>query len=128
MTKEDTISKEYNDLSGFGSLKQTLQDAREVGPSIKLDDVRQWMMENTKRKKQLPGQNSFVANGAYHQYQLDLMFIKYLEDQNYEAAMVCVDVFTKYASVVPVKSKTENDLALGVIEWIAKMGNKPQVS
>ena len=108
-------------------IKQTLQDAKEVDPSIKLDDVRQWMEDNTKRKKQLKGQNSFVGNGAHHEYQLDLMFIKYLEDQNYEAAMVCVDVFTKYAAVVPVKGKTENDLALGVIESIFKMGRKPQV-
>ena len=74
MSKHDTISKVYNDLSGFGSLKQTLQDAKEVDPSIKLDDVRQWMEENTKRKKQLPGQNSFIGNGPYHEYQLDLMF------------------------------------------------------
>ena len=45
MSKEDTISKVYNDLAGYGSLKQTLQDAKEVDPSIKLDDVRQWMEE-----------------------------------------------------------------------------------
>ena len=76
MVKEDTISKVYNVLSGFGSLKHTLADAREVGPSIKLDDVRQWMEESTKRKLQLPGQTSFVANGPHHEYQLDLMFIK----------------------------------------------------
>ena len=62
-------------MSGFYSLKQTLADTKEVDPSIKLDDVRQWMAENTKRKKQLPGQNSFEANGPYHEYQLDLLFI-----------------------------------------------------
>ena len=39
--------------------------------------------------------------------------------------MVCVDTFTKYASVVRVKGKSENDLPLGVIEWIVKMGRKP---
>ena len=54
-------------MSGFGSQKQTLADAKQVDPFIKLDDVRQWMAENTKRKTQLPGQNSFVANGAYHE-------------------------------------------------------------
>ena len=67
MIKEYIISRVYNDLSGFGSLTQTLQDAREIDPSIKLDDVRQLMVENTKRKKQLPGQNSCAANGAYHE-------------------------------------------------------------
>ena len=40
--------------------------------------------------------------------------------------MVCIDVFTKYAAVVPVKGKTENDLALGVIESIVRMGKKPE--
>ena len=114
-------------MSGFGSLKQTLADAKEVDPSIKLDDVRQWMEENTKRKKQLSGQNRFVANWNYHEYQLDLMFIKHLTDQQYDAAMVCVDVFTKCAAVVPIKGKTENDLASGMIESIVKMGNKPQL-
>ena len=41
--------------------------------------------------------------------------------------MVCIDTFTKYATVVPVKGKTENVLALGVIESIVKMGRKPHV-
>ena len=40
--------------------------------------------------------------------------------------MVRIEVFTKYAAVVPVKGKTENDLALGMIESIVKMGHKPQ--
>ena len=77
--------------------------------------------------QQLKGQNSFVAHGPHHEHRLDLMFIKHLEDQNYDTVMVCVDVFTKYAAVVPVNGKSENVLALGVIESIAKMSKKPQV-
>ena len=53
MVKQDTVSRVYNDLSGFCSLKQTLADAREVDLSIRLDDVRQWMEEITKRKQKL---------------------------------------------------------------------------
>ena len=93
-----------------------MADAKEVDPSIKLDDVRKWMEENTKKKKQLPGQNSFIGNGPHHEYQVDLMFIKHLTDQQYDTAMVCIDTFTKYAAVVPIKGQTENDLALGGIE------------
>ena len=110
MIKQDTVSRVYNDLSGFCSLKQTLADAREVDLSIRLDDVRQWMEEITKRKQKLKWQNSFIGNRP-HQCQLDLMFIKHLEDQQYEAATVCIDVFTKYAAVLPVEGKSENDLA-----------------
>ena len=85
------------------------------------------MADNTNTKKQFKGQNKFVANGPHYEYQLDLMFIKHLEDQNYDTAMVCVDVFTKYAAVVPVKGKSENDLALGLLESIVKMGRRPEV-
>jgi len=53
MIRQYTVSRVYNDLSGFCSLNQTLADAREVDPSIRLDDVRQWMEEITKRKQKL---------------------------------------------------------------------------
>ena len=105
----------YNDPTGFGSLKQTVSDAREIDPSIKLDDARQWMAEHTKRKKQLPGQNSFVANGPHHEYQLDLMFSKHLEDQQCDATRVCNDALSKYAAVVPIQGNTDNGLALGML-------------
>ena len=78
MTKDDTISKVDNDLAGFGSLQKTLADAKEVDPSITLDDIKQWTAENTKTKKQLPRQNTFVANEPHNEYQLDLRFIEKL--------------------------------------------------
>ena len=56
-----------------------------------------------------------------------MMLIKHLENEQYDTTMVCIDVFTKYVAVVPVKGKTENDLAFGMIESIVKMGHMPQV-
>ena len=45
--------------------------------------------ENIKRKKkQLPGQHSFVANGAYHEYELDLFFINHISNEEYGAAII----------------------------------------
>lgn len=41
--------------------------------------------------------------------------------------MVCIDDFSKYAAAVPIHGNTENDLALGMIESIAKMGKPPQI-
>ena len=35
--------------------------------------------------------------------------------------------FTKYAVVVPIKSKTEDDIAAGIIECIHKMCKKPEI-
>ena len=47
---------------------------------------------------------------------MDLTFIKHLEYQIYDTAMVCIDIFTKYAAVVPIKGKTQSDVAHGMIE------------
>ena len=41
--------------------------------------------------------------------------------------MLCIDVFTKYAVVVPFKSKKEDDIAAGILECMHKMGKKPEI-
>ena len=82
MNKQTTLSKVYYDPSGIGSLNQTLSDAGEFDNSIKLDDARQWMEEPVKRMQQVYGQNSFVTNVLYHEYQLDLMYLSHSSRTN----------------------------------------------
>ena len=41
--------------------------------------------------------------------------------------MLCVDIFTKYAVVVPIKCKKEDDIAAGILECMHKMGKKPEI-
>ena len=41
--------------------------------------------------------------------------------------MLRIDIFTKYAVLVPVKSKTEDDIAAGILECMHKMGKKPEI-
>ena len=38
--KDETISKIYNDLSGFGSIKQTFEEARNKDKPITMNDVK----------------------------------------------------------------------------------------
>ena len=38
--KEKIISKIYTDKSGFGSMKVTLEDARKIDKTIKIDHVK----------------------------------------------------------------------------------------
>ena len=40
--KAETISKVYNDLSGFGSIQQTFAEARKLDKTITLNDVKEW--------------------------------------------------------------------------------------
>ena len=38
-----------------------------------------------------------------------------------------IDVFTKYMAVVPIKSRHEDEVAVGLIEGLKKMNGKPEL-
>ena len=50
-----------------------------------------------------------------------------LEDQKFEQGMLCIDIVTKNAVVVPIKSKKGSDLAAGFLDCMHKMGKKPEI-
>ena len=75
MDKEEIISKIYNDPAGFGSIKETLKDARKKNPSITYADVKNWIDKTVQKKTQLKGYNSFIAHESQEEYQIDLFFI-----------------------------------------------------
>ena len=71
----DAIARAYHDdENGFGSMANTLKHAKEINPDVKFDDIRKWMSLHIGDKKQLKGYNSFVADGPYIEYQIDLLF------------------------------------------------------
>lgn len=128
--KNDTIAKIYNDKSGFGSIKNTLDDARKIDKSININDVKLFFNNNVEKKDNLKGMNSFIAPHANYEYQMDLFFIpndEILEKQDFRVGMLMIDIFSKYMAVVPIKSKKEGDVASGLIECLHKMGGKPQI-
>ena len=125
-SKDEIISKVYFDPAGHSSMNNTLKDAREIDKSIKLDDIKEWFKNNVTQKSGYKGQNSFVAPEPYYEYQIDLLFIKYLEKQNYTIGMLCIDDFTKYCVIIPIKSKNVEDLSLGFLECMNKMGKIPK--
>ena len=50
-TKDDIIEKVYTDPSGFGSIKNTFNDAYKLDKSITLGDVKLWIEKNTLKKQ-----------------------------------------------------------------------------
>ena len=44
MKNIDIIKEMYYDPAGYGSLKTTLADAKEIDPTIKLDDVKDFVL------------------------------------------------------------------------------------
>ena len=50
-----------------------------------------------------------------------------LEHQNFRIGLVLIDIFSKYATVIPIKSKEPPDMLAGVMEGLQTMGNKPKM-
>ena len=125
--KNDIISKIYFDRSGFGSIQTTYRDARAKDKTITLNVVKEWFKKNVEQKKQLRGQNSFIAPYPFYEFQMDLLKINDLENQKFRVGMLMIDIFTKYMVVVPIKSKGEGDIASGMIEGLKKMNGKPEL-
>jgi hypothetical protein len=78
-------------------------------------------------KKQPNGSNSFVAPEPYYEYQMDLFFVNELKKQKFKNGLVCIDVFTKYATVVPLQGKNGKNSAMGTIQSLKEIGRKPKI-
>ena len=52
---------------------------------------------------------------------------KDLKRQKFRIGLVLIDVFSKYATVIPIKSKEPPDVLAGIMEGLQKMGDKPEL-
>ena len=129
MSKQEIIANVYYDKSGFGSKKTTLEDAKKKDKTITMQDVEEFFKNNIEEKRKQRGVNSFVAPYAYHTFQVDLFFIskKDLRNQKFRIGLVLVDVFSKFASVVPIKSKEPPDFLAGLMQGLNQMDRKPEL-
>ena len=107
--KQKIISDIYNDPSGFASKSVTLADARKKDKSITMDDANMFFKKNVEIKKLPRSQNGFVAPNANYQYQLDVFFVgreDFETKQKTRTGLVLIDIFSKYAVVLPIASRT----------------------
>ena len=78
LSKDDSISNVYYDLeNGFGSIDETLKKAKAEDPSINRVDVSEWMKKHpNKQIRRYRGSNSYTAQFARYEYQIDIMDMK----------------------------------------------------
>ena len=124
-SKDEIISRVYHEF--YGSINNTYADARKIDKSITLKDVKAWFDKSFVRKKNLKGFNSYIAQHPHEEYQMDLFLINDLDDQEYGIGLLMIDIFSKYMTVVPLKSKQTADLLAGIKEAFQNMGRKPEV-
>ena len=60
---------------------------------------------------------------------MDLFFISKndVENQSFRIELVLLDIFSKDATVIPIKSKEPPDMLAGIMEGLQKMGDKPKM-
>jgi hypothetical protein len=100
------LAKVYRGADGGKPVYKTYLDARAINPGITLNLVKRWF--KTKCRAKEPGvgkRNSYVAPSAFHEYQADLFFItpKQFKNQKFTIGLSMIDVFSKFAVVIPVK-------------------------
>lgn len=136
LTKNQIISNVYYDLeSGFGSIQETYKKAKQQNIEITLDDVRQFMRKQPNKQIKAPrGSNSFTAPFARYEYQIDIMFMTPLASKpNPEVkikvkegeprqALVVIDIFSKYADVIPIQTLNSENVLKALKEAFKKMG------
>ena len=104
-----------------------MKDARQKDKSITKEDVEEFFKKNVEVKRKPRGWNSFVAPYINHTYQIDIFFISKKDlkvKQKFRAGLVCIDVLSKYAVVVPVKKKETNSVINGTKKALEKLGGK----
>ena len=73
--------------------------------------LKSFFKKNVEEKKKMRGQNSYIPPRAFHEFQFDLFFINDLPDQKFKVGSLMIDAFSKYMVVMPIKSKSEGDVA-----------------
>ena len=124
MSEKDSLLKKlyYNEL-GYQSINNLYKEAKKEDNTMTLNYVRDWYQHFKTIKTQLKGQNSFIAPEPYYEYQLDLFFLTDQPKPN--IGLACIDIFTKYAVVVPLNSKQTEDITDGLYKAIKQM-KKPK--
>ena len=120
------IEKIYYDPAGFGSISETLKDAKKYDKSITYEDVKKWKASQSfGQKKPMKGMNSFIADAPHEEYQMDLLFFAD-EPGAVKKALLMVDIFSKYTQICPVKTKQIPDVLIAIKECLVKMKGKPK--
>ena len=127
MTKDEILNFIYFDPAGYGSIKQTYEEAKKKDKTITIKDVKDFIDKHVEQKKQLRGMNSFIAQKPKQEYQMDLFFIskKDFPNEEYTGGSLMIDIFTKFINIIPIKTKTIPELLEAIKKVLNKMG-KPE--
>ena len=121
---------EFDRPSALGGVQKLYRAARQYG--LTRSQVLQWLQQQPGYTLHKPARKRFrrnrvFVNGLDEQWQADLADLQNLSRWNrgYKYLLTCIDVLSKYAWVVPLKSKSGAAL-VAAFRDIFKQGRKPE--
>lgn len=124
----------YNPKTGLWNASKIYKKLKAQGVKVKLKDVKAVLDQQlvTQVYKPVPKKKkdryiTIIAKAPRHQYQADLLDLKsYAKfNKNFRYLLNVVDVYSRYAYAVPVKTKTEEELIPAFEQVFDEMG-KPE--
>jgi len=129
----DNIYLHVENPGSFGGVKRLYNAVKQVKPDVNKNEILKYLKEldsYTIHKdivRRFPRQSIVVPNIDY-QWQADLVILPNLKQYNdgYTNILFCIDVFSRYAWAVPLKTKLGSEIVRAFQEIFNKSGRKPQ--
>lgn len=119
-TVEESLHEIYYDpasAGGFGGIERLLSETKRRGLQVSRKRVADFLADQETYARHKPARRSFVRNHTYvrgidDQWQADLAEVQHLAKDNggIRYLLTCIDVFSKHAWVVTIKSKSSQDV------------------
>ena len=111
----------YHPRTGFGSVEQTLKQAKLRDASITRQHVRSFLAKQEIRQRRKPLKvNSFVADFPRQEFQVDLLDMGEQFVPRY--GFVAIDIFSKKGACFPIRSKLASETAEALRKVFGELG------
>lgn len=120
MNKDTLLNDLFYSLDSsvsYGSPNSLFKVAKERDPSISLKEVKEWLSSQLTYTLHKPVRKTFptrpvVVHGIDELWQMDLVDLSKLSrfNKNYKYLLTAIDVFSKFAWVLPLKTKSASDM------------------
>jgi transposase InsO family protein len=132
---EKVLASIYYDPShpaGYGGVQKLYRAAKTKLKSVRLPQVQRWLQEQATYTLHKPIRRKFSRSrtqveGIDHQWQADLADVSHLATYNrgYKYLFCVIDVFSKFAWVVPLTSKSSSELVRALKLVLKQSGRHP---
>ena len=118
---------------GFGGLERLYRDVKKDGKyNISRGYLKKWLMKQDTYTLHKPARRHFKRNrvivgGIDELWQMYLADMQSMAEENdgYRYLLICIDVFSKFLWVIPLKNKT-GPILVDAFKVILESGRKPQ--